>query len=66
MSRRPNLIDVELQFFCETEKAIRVGDTTDPHAGVWLPKSQVEFVRKDNNFVEVTLPEWLALEKGFI
>lgn len=66
MTRRSNLIDVELNLIMQTDKAIRVGDSTDPSEGVWLPKSQIEFVERGCSIVEVTMPEWLALEKGFI
>lgn len=32
----------------------------------WLPKSKIEFVRKSQSLVEVTMPKWLAKEKGLI
>jgi hypothetical protein len=55
-----NLVDIsgELVAPFETEKAYRFydGKTT-----VWLPKSQCEWDRVDR---VMTMPEWLATEKG--
>lgn len=53
------LVDIAGEIQGETEKAIRFfdGDRT-----VWLPKSQVEI----NDDGTVTMPEWLAEEKGLI
>lgn len=33
---------------------------------IWLPKSQIVSTVIDANSVEVTLPEWLAKDKGFL
>jgi len=32
----------------------------------FLPKSQIEYVEKGTGIVEVTMPEWIAREKGLI
>lgn len=68
-----------MQLLAETEKALLVtdgttkkfknpvdGTETDEQQKCWLPKSQVEFIHKDGGLIEVTLPEWLAKEKGLI
>jgi len=64
---KSDLIDVAVIRHAETEKAILVSETEDKKDAVWLPKSQIE-VENDGhkNFVTVTLPEWLAKEKGLI
>ncbi len=65
---RREIIDVAGVMFSETDKAILFGDTADRAKAVWLPKSQVE-VEHDggqDRFVTVTLPEWLAKDKGLI
>lgn len=56
--RKSDLVDVAGAVKRETEKAwlIDFGD-----GEIWLPKSQVEVT--DNI---VTMPEWLALNKGII
>ena len=41
---------------------IKKGDTSPSELRVWVPKSKVE----DNGDGTFTMPEWLALEKGFI
>jgi hypothetical protein len=71
MSGESDLIDVTVHLHAETEKAIRVSDDGINSHGVWLPKSQVEYEKvyseqKLSNIFEVTLPEWLAKEKGLI
>jgi hypothetical protein len=52
----------------ETTQAVLFYDGTRE---VWLPKSQIKIEEKDGfvlggKLVEVTLPEWLASEKGLI
>lgn len=63
---RSNLIDLDVQVLRETDKAAMV--TLDvPDNGVWLPKSQIELNETGiAGIVTVTLPEWLALDKGLI
>ena len=48
----------------ETEEAwlIDFGEN-DP---TWLPKSQCEIEEENDGTVTVTLPEWLAIEKGLV
>lgn len=67
---KSNLIDIAAELRHETDKAylvydgrseIKKGDTTPSELRVWLPKSMVEF---DGEVF--TMPEWLALDKGFI
>ena len=55
-----DLVEVSGQVVGETEKAFRF---YDGNSTVWLPKSQVEW---DAETKEMTIPEWLALEKGLI
>jgi hypothetical protein len=48
----------------ETRDAIQITHSSEPNRKIWLPKSQIEFVRKSGATIEVTLPEWLAIDKG--
>ena len=65
---RSNLIDLEV---CverdepKLEKAVLVNLGGKKH---WLPRSQIEIEYKDQNglFAIVTMPEWLAIEKGMV
>jgi len=63
---RSDLIDVTLQLHHETERAILVSDTGEPDEAVWLAKSQIEFETKPRGIVEVTMPEWLAIERRLL
>lgn len=65
------LIDIAAKLRHETDNAyllydgrseIKKGDATPSELRVWVPKSQVEN-NEDGTF---TMPEWLALDKGFI
>lgn len=57
-----DLIDIAGELIAprETEKAYHFYDGTTK---VWLPKSQCEW---DGEEKTMTMPEWLALEKGLI
>ena len=61
--RRANhdLVDLELEIVGYTELAIAVINLKKVWA--WLPKAQIEY---DSDTGEVTMPEWLALEKELI
>jgi hypothetical protein len=56
---RSDLIDIAAEIKGETDKAWRLfdGDRTE-----WVPKSQVE----DNGDGTFAMPEWLAVDKGFV
>lgn len=65
------LIDVAAELKGETDKAfllydgrseIKKGDEVPSELRIWVPKSQVE----DNGDGTYAMPEWLALDKGFI
>jgi hypothetical protein len=54
------LIDIAGELRGETEKAFRIYDGKRTE---WVPKQFVEHNEQDGTF---TMPEWLALDKGFI
>jgi len=61
-----SLIDLEMTYHTHTSQAIFVSDGV---ASVWLPLSQVELDKDLDRLspgdpVEVTIPEWLADDKG--
>jgi hypothetical protein len=53
------VVDIEAEVRVQTDRAVLLwdGKTED-----WVPKSQVEV----NGDGTVTMPEWLAVEKGFV
>lgn len=77
-----DLIDLTLCLHAESKRgqkeqgAIRVSSDADDAKAQWLPKSQCEFATTGKRqrskqgigveVVTVTLPEWLAREKGLI
>lgn len=72
-SREP--VEVSLDFRKETAGAYAFyqGDTTeDEETGeikevwIWLPKSQVSIESRKGELCTVSMPEWIAQEKGLI
>ena len=63
-----DIIEVEITFLHETEKAILVRG--GPHENqIWIPKAQVELLDPDALYGTVTtieMPEQLAIDKGLI
>jgi hypothetical protein len=62
---KSDLVDIAVVRHAETEKAILISDTGDKKDAVWVPKSQVE-IEDDGQTITVTMPEWLAKDKGLI
>lgn len=68
------LLDLSLMPMAKTEKALGVSDgVTKEKDGklkvFWLPLSQIEIEPPDFKYgkvLTVTLPEWLAIEKGLV
>lgn len=57
---KSDLIDITVQIHHETERAWLVSDGGEK---VWIPKSQAEIAPEGKVWV-LTMPEWLAVEKG--
>jgi hypothetical protein len=69
--RRSDLIDIEVWVHRETDKALLVSLPADGAVFVWVPRSQVEVFsvtqgRGGVYAAELTMPEWLAMERGLI
>jgi len=61
------LLDFTLAYRDERPAALAVADPAKPkNPWIWLPKSQIEFAHAKGGLVEVTIPQWLAREKGLI
>lgn len=65
---RSTLVDVTVQIHHRPTngRAILVSDDGDVKRAVWLPLSQIEIEIIRGDTAEVTMPEWLAQEKGLI
>lgn len=59
MTKHHDLVDVSVILKHETDKAWLFSDGTKD---VWIPKSQCEFDGRQT----VTMPEWLATDKGLV
>lgn len=67
--REKQLWDGTFIRLAETDKALLISDTGEKVRGKWVPKSQVEVHVPDatkDNLIEVTMPLWLAEDKGFV
>lgn len=61
-------VDLELHVHHETDAALLVSDDGVEEGAVWLPKSQIQFdedIHAGDNWM-LTLPVWLAKDKGLI
>jgi hypothetical protein len=58
---RSDIVDIACVIIHETERAWLIDAGTDAH--VWIPKSIGEYDPTDNT---MTMPEWMAHEKGLI
>lgn len=65
MGHKSDLCDYTVQKHDETDKAWCVSDDGVRKNAVWVPKSQCELEPSDDGKAYIlTLPEWLAIEKG--
>lgn len=63
---KSDVIDIDGAIEAKTEKAV-LFHTGNKEEAVWLPLSQIEVDETGiSGIVTITLPEWLALEKGLI
>lgn len=64
---KSDIIDIDVEVLHRTDKAVLV-HTGNKEEAVWLPFSQIEIEPNDAfpGIETVSLPEWLAQEKGLI
>ena len=64
---KSDLVEITVLMVTETEKAVLVSDTGEPKDAKWVPRSQIEIEPTDRERAYVlTMPEWLAIDKGFV
>lgn len=63
---KSDLLDIDVQVHAATERAVLASTDGDIEKAAWLPLSQVEVVMKRRGLATVTMPEWLAVEKGMM
>ena len=60
-------IEVDVEEIRRTDAAILVADADDKQ--IWLPLSQVVILEEDvfpGGLIKLSIPEWLAIEKGLV
>ena len=62
---KSNIIDIEGMVHIQTERAVLFSTDGNRANAEWLPLSQIE-VENAHPIWTITLPEWLASEKGFV
>jgi hypothetical protein len=67
---KSDLVDLNVEIKHQTAQAVLIFDPEDDERTktIWLPHSQIEIEYKDQHkrFATVTMPEWLAIEKGLV
>lgn len=62
---KSDLVDLTLQIHARTNRAILVSDDGDRERAVWVPLAHVEVAPQGRHHV-VTMPEWLAIDRGLV
>jgi hypothetical protein len=65
-SARSDVIDIEVHVHVTTERSVLVSETGDRDAAEWLPLSQIEVEMTGPSTATISLPEWLAQERGLV
>ena len=70
--RKSNIVDITCMIVSEREKAVAITDgTTEEYNGrerqkwFWLPRSEIE-IESDGDAYIISMPDWLAMEKGLV
>ena len=67
VSLEPRMIKGKAQAFFQGDYEESPGTPDNKEVWIWLPLSQIEIGEKDGRgCCEVTMPEWLAKDKGLI
>lgn len=66
-SRNP-LADVDMKVWIDdpARSAILAGATDDREDAVWLPRSKIEVEYTNESMAIVTMPQWMAEERGLV
>ena len=60
-----DVVEFDVTLHRETDMAVCISDDGDPNNAQWVPKSLVR-LEKVGVGLTATMPEWLAIEKGFM
>lgn len=59
-------VEIEMQKHESTADAVLMSPDGERKSAVWLPKSQIEMQPLGRARYTVTMPEWLAIDKGLV
>lgn len=65
-ARKSDILAIEVKIHAKTERAVLVSETGEEKDAQWFPLSQVDLNYQDDGPLEIIMPEWLAIDKGFI
>jgi len=60
------LVDVHVLVHDRCDRAIFVSDDGDADSAVWLPLSQIDVSIDAGDCAVITMPEWLAIDRGLV
>lgn len=63
---KSDLIDIDMQIHHRTDRAVLASANGDREAAVWLPIAHIEVAPKERGISTITVPAWLAYEKGLV
>lgn len=63
---RANLTDLTVTIHAKTPAAIMVSDDGEREHACWLPLAHTEINTQRGITAEITIPEWLAKDRGLI
>lgn len=57
-------LDTTVEIHQETDRAILASEDGDEGSAVWLPLSQIEINARRGSVADISVPGWLAEERG--
>jgi len=64
---RSDLIDLTVTIHAQTPAAIMISDDGEREHACWVPLAHTEInTRQPSGIAEITLPQWLARDRGLI
>lgn len=61
-----NTVEIQCHYHHDTNEAIKVSLNGDDKNAIWLPKELIEITYDNGEVVVMSVPEWLAYDKGLI
>ncbi len=59
-------VEMDVTEHYRTERALLASDDGERDNAKWVPLSQIEITKEKGDQLTISLPEWLAKEKGWV